>query len=271
MYHYVRDLKSSRYPAIKGLALHNFKIQIEFLKSNFNILSCDELIDYVLSGKDLPEKSMLLTFDDGYIDHYTNILPILNEHRLSAFFSIPGRIIAEGKLLDVNKLHFILASADIDELVKTIFARMDHYRGKEYNIPSNEALYNELAVPNRFDNGSVVFVKRALQAKLPEKLRNTIVDELFVKYIPLPENSFAKELYLNLDQIKMMKRCGMSFGIHGYDHYWLEHLPEEAMQSDIKKAISVFDGIIDRKKWIMCHPGRAPPGMRRHIGGARPG
>ena len=35
MYHYVRELKYSRYPEIKGLDYHLFKEQIRFLKKNF--------------------------------------------------------------------------------------------------------------------------------------------------------------------------------------------------------------------------------------------
>ena len=32
MYHYVRDLKNSRYPNIKGLDIEKFKKQIKFFK-----------------------------------------------------------------------------------------------------------------------------------------------------------------------------------------------------------------------------------------------
>ncbi len=35
MYHYVRDLKNSRYPEIKGFDISEFKAQIEFFKANY--------------------------------------------------------------------------------------------------------------------------------------------------------------------------------------------------------------------------------------------
>ena len=34
MYHYVRPIKNSKYPNIKGLELHGFQRQIEFFKKN---------------------------------------------------------------------------------------------------------------------------------------------------------------------------------------------------------------------------------------------
>lgn len=254
MYHYVRDLINSKYPKIKGLDLHLFRQQIEFLKNNYNIITTEQLMESIEQKIELPRKSMLLTFDDGYVEHYTNVVPILIENNLTGFFSMPGKILSEGTVLDVNKLHFILASSSTKELLQVVFEKLNYYRGNEFNIPSNEELYKKLAIENRFDNKDVIFIKRLLQAELDLPIRNIIVNELFKKYIPLTENAFAKELYMSYEQVKLMKKMGMHFGIHGYEHYWLEKLSENDMKKDIKKALDTFDGIIDKKNWIMCYP-----------------
>jgi len=39
MYHYVREIKKSKYPNIKGLEFEDFKKQINYFLNNFNILS----------------------------------------------------------------------------------------------------------------------------------------------------------------------------------------------------------------------------------------
>ena len=64
MYHYTRYIKSSRYPAIKGLEVKDFKRQLDFFEENFNIITMEEVIEAVLKGRKLPEKALLLTFDD---------------------------------------------------------------------------------------------------------------------------------------------------------------------------------------------------------------
>jgi len=71
MYHYTRDLKHSRYPEIKGLDVSLFREQIEFMKQQFNIVSMEQVIEAVERHADLPDKALLLTFDDGYVDNYT--------------------------------------------------------------------------------------------------------------------------------------------------------------------------------------------------------
>ncbi|CAM3482686.1 hypothetical protein [Helicobacter labetoulli] len=47
MYHYVRDLKNSRYPEIKGFDISEFKSQIEFFKANYNIITMEQLISAI--------------------------------------------------------------------------------------------------------------------------------------------------------------------------------------------------------------------------------
>ena len=252
MYHYIRDLANSRYPGIKGLDTCYFREQIEFLDNHFKIICIEDLFNHIpnFSGKDF----VLLTFDDGYIDHYTGVFPILAQKGLSGFFAMPGKIIKENKVLNVNKIHFLLASIEMERLKSKVFCLLDNYRGKEFEIPGNDELYAELAVANRFDNKDVIFVKRLLQNKLDEYLRNLIVDSLFREFIPVSETVFSKELYMSMDQIKLMKKYGMYFGVHGYDHYWLGLLDKEKMQADITNALDVFDEVIDRNNWIMCYP-----------------
>lgn len=253
MYHYVRNLKSSRYPEIKGLDMALFKQQIDFMKQHFQFVSMDEVLS-LKQAEELKKDSVLLTFDDGYIDHYTNVFPILKANNIQGVFSMPGKIIREKKVLDVNKIHFVLASASIDKIKALVMKRLDYYRGKEFDIPSNAELYEKLAVANRFDNKDTIFVKRLLQVELPEQLRNIMTEELFREFIDLSEEAFVDELYLNMDQVKLMKQQGMCFGLHGYDHYWMNRLETDKLRQDVEAALDVFDRVIDGNSWTCCYP-----------------
>ena len=79
MYHYVRDLERSRFPAIKGLSLERFRRQLDHIKANFTPIGVEEVLEAVASPKsELPPNSILLTFDDGYSDHFLNVFPMLD-------------------------------------------------------------------------------------------------------------------------------------------------------------------------------------------------
>lgn len=256
MYHYTRDLKHSRYPEIKGLDKELFKNQIEFMKNSFNVVTMEQVLENIQGEgmHGLPENALLLTFDDGYADNYTVAYPILEEYGLQGSFFIPGKTFATHQLLDVNKIHYILASADIYKLVDDLKKQMDYYRGSEYQYASTDELFHDYAVANRFDIKETIFVKRMLQTVLPEKLRNTISSNLFEKYVGVTEEQLAYELYRTEEQIRTIKRHGMFIGIHGYDHYWLGNLPEDKMKQDILMALDTLDEFIDRKQWVMNYP-----------------
>ena len=254
MYHYTRDISHSRYPEIKGLEQSLFRQQLAFMKENFNIVTMEQVMDAVEGYGMLPEKALLLTFDDGYVDNYTYAMPLLEEFGVQGSFFIPGKTFATHQLLDVNKIHYMLASADVHKLVDDVRGKMDYYRGREYDFPTTEELWNEYAVENRWDSKETIFVKRMLQTVLPESLRNRISSELFEKYVGVTEEQLAYELYMTEEQIRTMKRHGMFIGIHGYDHYWLGNLSPEQMKRDITMALDTLDEFIDRKRWVMNYP-----------------
>lgn len=254
MYHYTRDLKHSRYPKIKGMDTSLFRQQIDYMSTCFNIVTMEQVMDAVEGRLELPDKALLLTFDDGYIDNYTYAFPILEEFGVQGSFFIPGKTFTTHKLLDVNKIHYVLASANICDLVEDVKKEMDYYRGEGYDYASNEELFAQYAVANRLDSGETIFVKRMLQTVLPERVRGIISSNLFKKYVGVTEEQLAYELYMTEDQIRTMKRHGMFIGIHGNDHYWLGNLSTEQMKNDISMALDTLDEFIDKKHWVMNFP-----------------
>ncbi|MDO8603587.1 MAG: polysaccharide deacetylase family protein [Candidatus Omnitrophota bacterium] len=256
MYHYVREFKNSRFPEIKGLSLLHFRKQLKYLIRCCNIISMEELIYSLKYGDSLPKRAALLTFDDGYADHFINVFPLLKESGVSGSFFPPVKAVTHSQVLDVNKIHFILASInDKQKLVEEIFSLLDEYKQK-YSLECNRYYFRKLAVKDRFDTKEVVFIKRILQKELPEDLRNEITGRLFNKYVTKNEKSFCNELYLNVDQLKCMKRNGMYIGSHGFGHSWLNEMDEYKQKTEIALSLSFLHDIIgcDIKEWVMCYP-----------------
>ena len=86
MYHYVREIKESLYPGIKGLEFEKFKTQLDHLQSKYQIIQAEDVISSCLNGSPIPENSCLLTFDDGYKDHIKFVLPELSQEKFKALF-----------------------------------------------------------------------------------------------------------------------------------------------------------------------------------------
>lgn len=259
MYHYVRDLKNSRYPNIKGLQIELFREQVQFLKKHYNFVTVEQVLDayHNNNAKELPEHPVLLTFDDAYRDHFDYVFPYLEHEHIQGAFYTPVKAVTENTVLDVNKIHFILASTSeekLPQLINELKLQLAKYRA-DWQLKDFDYYFGKLAVANRFDSKEVIFVKRLLQVELDEKLRKIITDDLFQKVVGMDEEMFSRELYMSMDQIKCMVDNGMHFGSHGYDHYWLNSLPKEKQEFEIKKSIEFIREVGgDADNWTICYP-----------------
>ena len=255
MYHYVRDLKNSRFPGIKGLDLDLFREQIQYLRKHYHIITMEEVIHSIDNQAKIPKKSVLLTFDDAYSDHYMNVFPVLDKYQLQGSFYTPSKAVSEHTVLDVNKIHFILASVqNKSDIVSDLKNLLKVYK-KEYHLQDFDYYYEKLARANNYDTEEVIFIKRLLQVELKEELRIKITDTLFERYVGMSEPSFSRELYMNEEQLKHMLRSGQHIGNHGYNHYWWNSLTKEEMRDELDLSIAFLNKIgVDMNNWTACYP-----------------
>lgn len=86
MYHHI-----SPHPGLVTCSPEHFRAQMSWLaKTGWNTLSTVAFAE-ALAGGDLPKKSVLITFDDGYLDNWIYAHPVLQEFGLRAtIFLITG-------------------------------------------------------------------------------------------------------------------------------------------------------------------------------------
>ena len=116
MYHYVRPLKGSKFLKLKALELSVFERQLDYLSDHYNFVTPTQVIDSIDGINSLPKNAVLLTFDDGYKDHFNYVYPALKSRGIAGVFFPPTGAVYENRLLDVNRLHFVLASSDAEVL-----------------------------------------------------------------------------------------------------------------------------------------------------------
>ena len=70
----------------------DFDWQMKYLVDHgYHTISIDELYDFLAGQGTLPDRPVLITFDDGYVDNYTNAYPILKKYNLKAtIFIVTG-------------------------------------------------------------------------------------------------------------------------------------------------------------------------------------
>ncbi|MEM9218008.1 MAG: polysaccharide deacetylase family protein [Cyanobacteria bacterium P01_F01_bin.150] len=85
MYHDILEEKEVFF----DVTVEEFAAHLELIhESGATPISLDHLVSHLRSGIPLPEKPILLTFDDGYVGHYTYAYPLLKRYGYPGLFSI---------------------------------------------------------------------------------------------------------------------------------------------------------------------------------------
>ncbi|MBZ0299684.1 MAG: polysaccharide deacetylase family protein [Anaerolineae bacterium] len=95
MYHYVSPLPADADDTRRDLTIPPdvFAAHLQYLTDEgYHTISLYQLYDALMQGTTLPPKPVILTFDDGYLDHYTSVFPALQKYGFTGtFFVITGR------------------------------------------------------------------------------------------------------------------------------------------------------------------------------------
>lgn len=256
MYHFVRNLRQTRYREIKGLDTLDFIGQLDYIKRHYNVIRIEDVIAATRDRTcQLPPRALLLTFDDGYIDHFENVFPILDRYGMQGSFFPPARAILERRVLDVNKIHFLLASIPDKSRIVEAMEEFVVQNGQDLGLLSPAQYRADHACPNRWDTAEVIYIKRMLQKVLPEAPRCDLTDRLFRKFVTSDEAAFAEELYVNTEHLQCMLRHGMHIGSHSHDHYWLDSLNAPDQEEQVRKSATFLRELgVDMTSWVMCYP-----------------
>jgi peptidoglycan/xylan/chitin deacetylase (PgdA/CDA1 family) len=99
MYHYISipPEDANKYRVDLSIAPDAFREQMAYLADNgFETVDLYDLSLAITGKRDLPEKPVIITMDDGYRDNYENAFPILQEFGLSATFFVVTQPIDDG-------------------------------------------------------------------------------------------------------------------------------------------------------------------------------
>ena len=253
-YHYVREIKKSKYPKINGIEFSLFKKQIKYFKKKFNILPLEDTIEIINKKKNYTLKKPLLalTFDDGYKDHFDYVFPTLVKEKIIGFFYPPTDIFKK-KILNVNKLQFVLSVAKnkkklIDEIL--LFLKKSRINLK---INNQIQLHNK-KIPE-FDDFDTLTIKRIVYKSVSQDMSNKICNYLFKKYLKVNLKSFAKELYLSTNHLKEMSDNKMHIGCHGTNHILWNKINGTQQKNQILESKEFFKKQnVDTSNFSVCFP-----------------
>jgi peptidoglycan/xylan/chitin deacetylase (PgdA/CDA1 family) len=243
MYHYVRDAERTPFPSLKALRLSEFAAQLDWLAG------CRAPVPYRDFERWDPASFMdgfLLTFDDGFIDHYTAVFPALRSRGWGGVFFVAGAALAETpRLLNVHKTQFLLAALGAERFAEAV---ADEARSDD----ATTALGHRREV-YRYDDAPDLSAKHRLNYEMPAAEADRVLSTLFERHLG-DERAFARELYLTGDMIREMAAGGMTFGFHTEAHPVLSRLDREAQARETARGVALIRELTGQTGVPFCYP-----------------
>ncbi len=98
MYHYISQPPPDAdvYRVDLSVPPEHFESQLQYFKeAGYRVITLDDLLYFLADGIPLPEKPIILTFDDGYEDNYVNAFPLLRKYGVAGCFFIISDFVNE--------------------------------------------------------------------------------------------------------------------------------------------------------------------------------
>lgn len=174
-----------------------FDYHINYLSKNFKIVSLSNLSEMIRNGN-LPEKAVVITFDDGYKDNYEFAFPILKKYNAPATVFLATGHVEEKNLFWWDKINYVLFHTDMESI--------DLNPIGTYQLCSNEdKLIAGLNIQEKLK-------------KMDNDKKETVIAELInLTDVNIPEK-LGKKYLLSWNEIKKMSKNGIEFGSHTVTH-----------------------------------------------------
>lgn len=118
MYHHVARFDSPRPDTVSP---ERFEWHMAYLKKqHFTVLPLSTLVAMLRSGAPVPRKSVVITFDDGYEDNYTQAFPILKKYGFPAIiFMVSDSVNTEGFMTTAQMKELLANDIEIGSHTRT--------------------------------------------------------------------------------------------------------------------------------------------------------
>jgi peptidoglycan/xylan/chitin deacetylase (PgdA/CDA1 family) len=245
-YHRVFEDPSAlaRYP-YDGMTISadSFRRQVAVLAEEFNVISLRAAARLLASGERVPSRTVVITFDDGFVDNHHCAFPILRDAGLTATFFISTDFIGRNELLWFDQLAYVMREHLDKPGFSEQFAALD--------IPLAAELAATAATPGQEVNARIKTMCGMMKT-LDDKTKVAAVAEM-QRYFPHREDP-SKDFLMTWEMARAMHRGGMEFGGHGTTHAILTQLPREDAEREIAGSLTAIRDNLGVDEITFCYP-----------------
>lgn len=212
----------------------DFAEQMEYFCRRYEVISIDKLAQYIKERKTLPEKAIVITFDDGYKDNYIYAYPVLKKHSIPATVFLTTGYIDGGELFWWDKIAYII-----------------------HHTPSIQIDLGEVGsycLQTEIDRSRTISIVTERLKKLPDEEKNCLIENLLnISSVNIPQD-LGKGMILSWAEVKEMSSDRINFGAHTVNHPILTNLPYEQAKWEIIQSKKDVEEHIQKEVTSFAYP-----------------
>lgn len=134
MYHHITENagKAGKYTVLTD----ELEKDLEYISAKgYTAVNVQELIDFVQYGKTLPEKPIMITFDDGFESFYYLAFPLLQAHSTKVVVSVIGSVAEKYSMINDHNINY--SNLTFDEINELNNSGIVEFQNHSYNMHHN--------------------------------------------------------------------------------------------------------------------------------------
>ncbi len=220
LYHSVIDDPEAQNDVFGGISHSTsvFRQQMEMLAREFHPISLEDAFLFVQGKRDVPRRSVVVTFDDGYADNHEIAMPLLNKVGVPATFYITVECVEAKKLPWPSRLRYALFTT-----TKPVWVDADGQRW---------ALQDPALRGTAFDHGCE-YCSRLAGAD-QEKFVTSAESQLDSALTRGPA-------MMTWDDVRSTVKQGHIIGSHTMTHPNMAHIKEDALRRELVDSKKILE------------------------------
>lgn len=222
-----------------------FRAQMEFISSRYRAIGLDELPRLQDHGANHgPKPPVLITFDDGYRDNFEAALPVLSRCGVPATFFVPTAALDVPRLPWWDHVAYVLKRTGVSS----------------FSVPRWPEDPNPIAVSlgaPPLDGERTAAIMSIIARFLAREIHDDVwflaqLDEQ--AQVDVDGSKLGRELFMGWDELKHLRRAGMSIGSHGHSHVDFSLLDADAQQAELIVSKRLLESNLDCEVTAIAYP-----------------
>ncbi|MFQ5713585.1 MAG: polysaccharide deacetylase family protein [Candidatus Scalinduaceae bacterium] len=225
----------------KHIHYNNFEKHMRYLREYTNPIRLSDIVQSIKQGKEIPSRSVAITFDDGFQNNFSVAFPILRKYEIPATFYLSTGFIGTNRLFWVDEVEGLI--------------RLTRKRNVNIRVKDKEK--------NFFLDDKEKKIKAIREIKEEMKLisnedKDFILKDLRKKLDVVPENireSAMNYKTMSWDEVREMnKEPLIEFGCHTINHVILSQVSEDVCEREIVESKRKLEQELDREVDLFSYP-----------------